>query len=515
MDIKKKMLAALLGILVAAALVAGIKWNVENFVLVDMHFYPRNEEILDLRGQKIPRSRFDKLAKKLPGCEILWDVPLSGGSISSDAESAQLTALSGEDVALFSYLENLRTLDADGCDDYENLLDLEAAFPDVEISYSVQLGTDRFDHEAEAITAEGVTAAEFSRLDNMKYLKYLICASAETSAATGLREACEARNIGFSVLVGGELLDMDTEEAVVEAATEADTFLLASLPNLKKVHIVKPLATAAQLQSLAENNPGLEVTWEAEVFGVLCSSEDTELDLSGAKVTDLGQLESALEWFPEAETVFLGLCGIDNETLAAHREENRERYKLVWTVQLGEKLTARTDDISFMPVREHVYYFNDEEAYNLRYCEDMVCIDIGHMSIHNIDFVEFMPDLTYLILAHTQLNYIEPISSCKNLKFLELDWSPIRDLSPLVGCTALEDLNLGNTFADFEPIKEMTWLKNLWVIDCSGGTAYKMSQALPDTKVQGAGSATVDSGWRDLPNYYDMRDVLGMHYMSW
>ena len=84
-----------------------------------------------------------------------------------------------------------------------------------------------------------------------------------------------------------------------------------------------------------------------------------------------------------------------------------------------------------------------------------------------------------------------------------------------MGCTALEDLNLGNTFADFEPIKQMTWLKYLWVIDCNSGTAYSMSQALPDTKVQGAGDATVDSGWRDLDNYYAMRDALGMHYMSW
>jgi Leucine-rich repeat (LRR) protein len=168
-----------------------------------------------------------------------------------------------------------------------------------------------------------------------------------------------------------------------------------------------------------------------------------------------------------------------------------------------------------MPVRENVYYFNDEEAYNLRYCEDMVCVDIGHMSIHDIDFVRYMPNLQYLILAHTQVQYIEPISSCKKLKFLELDWSPIRDLTPLKECTALEDLNLGNTFADFAPIKKMTWLKNLWMIDCSTRARYEMTQALPDTRVMVTGAATVANGWRDLDNYYAMRDLLGMHYMSW
>lgn len=515
MNGKKKLLAILLGLLVAVTVAAGIKWNVENFVLVDLHFYPKNEKVLDLRQEKIPVSRFDKLQKKLPDCEILWSVPLSGGGVSSDAREAALTSLTAEDVALFAYLEALQTVNAEGCTDYENLLTLENQYPHLEVDYSVILGTDRFDNEAEEITVENVTGLEFSRLDNMKDLEHLICAGAETSAAVGLQEACEERGIDFSVLVAGEILEEETEEAELEGVTNEDLFLLASLPELEQVQVIRPEATAEELLSLEAQCPGLDVTWEAEVCGVLCSSEDTELDLSEADVTDLSEMEVALDYFPNVKTVFLGKSSIDNETLAALREEKRDQYKLVWTVQLGNKLTARTDDTTFMPVREHVYYFNDEEAYNLRYCEDMVCIDIGHMSIHNIEFVKFMPNLTYLILAHSQLNYIDPISTCKNLKFLELDWSPLRDLSPLVGCTALEDLNLGNTFASFEPIKEMTWLKNLWVINCSGGTAYKMSQALPNTKVQGSGSATVDSGWRDLPNYYAMRDELGMYYMSW
>lgn len=515
MTIRKKLLAALLGLVVATALVMGIKWNLENFVLVDLHFYPRNEENLDLRGEKIPASRYEKLTKKLPGCAILWDVPLSGGSVACDAESMTLTTLTAEDVPLFSYLENLKAIDAEGCADYEHLLNLEQTHPEVKLSYSVELGNGSFDHEAEEITLEGVTTEQLPRLDNMKHLKSVICAGAEASAATGLRDACNERNIGYSIKIGEEVLGQETREATLEAVSYEETFLLPSLPDLKQVHIVRPKATGAQLLSLSQNNPRLEVTWEAEVCGVLCASDKEELDLSEAKVTDLAEMEASLDYFPNVKTVFLGKCSIDNETLAALREEKRDQYKLVWTVQLGEKLTARTDDTTFMPVREHVYYFNDEEAYNLRYCEDMICVDIGHMSIHNIDFVKYMPNLTYLILAHSQLQHIDPISSCKNLKFLELDWSPLRDLSPLVGCTALEDLNLGNTFASFEPIKQMTWLKNLWVINCSGGTVYKMSQALPNTKVQGSGAATVDSGWRDLPNYYKMRDLLGMHYMSW
>lgn len=515
MSREKKILAALLGLLVAAAGIAGIGWNLTHYVLVELHFYPKNEAILDLRGQEITVKRYEKLRQKLPDCEIVWDVPLSGGAVSSDAESITITTLTAEDTAALDHMEALKVVEAEGCEAYESLLALEVRRPELDIRYSVALGTDRFSREAEQITVENVTIGELSRLDNMVNLKSLVCAGAETSAATALREACTQRGIEFAVLVGGELLDPSVKEVTVEGASREDTFLLASLPELEALHLYLPEFPVQDLWELMENCPNVEITWEQEICGVICSGEDSELDLSGSGIQELSQIDEAAAWFPGAETVFLGKCAIDNETLAFWREERREQYKLVWTVQLGDKLTARTDDTTFMPVRENVYYFNDEEAYNLRYCEDMVCIDIGHMSIHNIDFVEFMPNLEYLILAHTQLQYIEPISSCKKLKFLELDWSPIRDLSPLAGCTALEDLNLGNTYADFEPIKQMTWLKNLWVIGCSTGTAYRMSQALPDTTVQGSGNATVASGWRDLPNYYAMRDVLGMHYMSW
>ena len=78
----------------------------------------------------------------------------------------------------------------------------------------------------------------------------------------------------------------------------------------------------------------------------------------------------------------------------------------------------------------------------------------------------------------------------------------------------IEDLNIGNTFCDITPILEMTWLKNLYMIFGNGGSAYKASQALPDTHVVASGTATVGGGWRRLQNYYDMRDMLGMYYMD-
>ena len=165
-------------------------------------------------------------------------------------------------------------------------------------------------------------------------------------------------------------------------------------------------------------------------------------------------------------------------------------------------------------MKYHVYYLQDAEAANLRYCPEMVAVDIGHMSVSDISFVEYMPNLRYLILAHTAIRTIEPIRSCKNLVFLEVDNTGIMDFSPLLDCTSLEDLNIGKTWNDVTPLTEMTWLKNLWMI-FREHSAPKMIQALPNTKVVYGGDATVACGWRDLPNYYAMRDELKMFYMTW
>ena len=78
----------------------------------------------------------------------------------------------------------------------------------------------------------------------------------------------------------------------------------------------------------------------------------------------------------------------------------------------------------------------------------------------------------------------------------------------------LEDVNLSRTFADPEPVKKMTWLKNLWCMERGNGVVYEWTQALPNTHVVGIGTDAIGYGWRKLPNYYKMRDALDMYYMD-
>jgi len=512
---KKILLMVLLILALLLSVVLGVFWHMRHYVLVEFQFYPKEAQQLDLRDREITIRHYEKLLRRIPGCEILWNVPFQETAISWDTREITISSLTERDIQALEHLSHLETVQAEGCTDYENLLMLQQHRPDLKVEYTVRLGSENYSGRAKQVVLPSVTPEEISRLTYLPNLKRVLCSGGEAEAISLLQEYCQDHQLEFLISLGGEVIPLNTKAVTAGAITDEQIGLLQFFPDMKQLHIRQPKASAQKLLELKNSRPDVTITWEREVCGKVFSCTAEEIDLSDVEIISLETVDQEMAYFPDAKLVFLGECGLDNELLAAHRERVRDQYKLVWTVSCGSKLKTRTDATTFMPVRERVYYFNDEEAYNLRYCEDMVCIDIGHMSIHNIDFVKYMPNLEYLILAHTQVQYIEPISTCKKLKFLELDWSPVKDLTPLKECTSLEDLNLGNTYADFEPVGEMTWLKNLWMVGCSSGARYRMTQALPDTKVMVTGSATVANGWRDLDNYYKMRDLLGMYYMSW
>ena len=96
--------------------------------------------------------------------------------------------------------------------------------------------------------------------------------------------------------------------------------------------------------------------------------------------------------------------------------------------------------------------------------------------------------------------------------------SPIRDYSPLLECKNLEDLNLGYTYGSHEPILQMTWLKRLWwpgnLKRLNWSVRNELRQALPEAKMNFVAGSSTGEGWRTGEHYYEMRDLMGMPYMT-
>lgn len=297
----------------------------------------------------------------------------------------------------------------------------------------------------------------------------------------------------------------DVDIAELEAAIPA-------LPQLEHVTLNGNLPDAQALLALTAAHPDITFFWHTEVFGVYADVNTTELNLSGIPMESVAEAEAAAAYLPSLQKVIMCDCGISNEDMAALNRRH-EDILFVWTVEIGRFITLRTDVTAFAPVK-FGYEVWDDDLENLRYCTELVVLDLGHMDIWESGFLEPLTKLQYLILADTHITDLSPLENMKELKFLEIFLTPIRDYAPLLGCTALEDLNMCYTTGAPDPIMQMTWLKRLWW--CGSYMTWEQQEelrsTLANTEIVMPGLGSTDNGWRKGQNYYDMRDLLGMPY---
>ena len=405
---------------------------------------------LNLRGTGLTPAQYEGLRAALPECEIQWSPYFQGKYYPDTTTSLTIAHLSREDAALLEYFPYLSSVNAAGCSDYAQLMALQERLPDCAVFYDVTLSGEAWSQDA----------------------------------------------------VNLVLPDADPA-AVMEQ--------LRFLPQVEQVLFTGTLPLMHELSALMTAYPDIKMLWQVDVCGVIADMSATELDLSGIALDSVAQVEAVLPYLPRLQKVIMCDCGISNEEMDALNRRHPD-IQFVWSVNIGPYLRVRTDITALIPVK-HGVWVDDEDCYNLRYCTEMVCLDLGHQDLTRCDFVAYMPKLKYLILADTHISDLTPLENCKELIFLELFLTWVRDYSPLLGCTALEDLNLGYTYGDNSIIAQMTWLDRLWWSG-GGGSRAILAPALPDTQIHLTSGSSTGEGWRKGQNYYDMRDMLGMGYMT-
>ena len=414
-----------------------------------------NLKKIDLRGTQLQCEEYERVKSWFPEAEILWDIPFQGQFFDMDTKELTITALTVEDIPILDYFTKLEAVSGEACADYQVMDLLRQQRPDLKVRYKVPLGDKWYSYDTKGLIASGEQVEE-------------------------LRE------------------------------------IIPYFPQLSNLRLVEPLAPADQLLALREEYPQMNIHWRIDLGGLMVNDSVEQLDLTGIPLT-VEQMEQALPYLPNLTFVDMTDCGISNEEMDALNRRH-ENVKIVWTVNLGKHFRLRTDATCFMPAKEGIYV-SDEILYNLRYCTDMIAIDLGHKKITNIDFVAFMPHLKYLLLCETLITDLTPLTGLTELVYLELFLTPKNDLSPLLTLTALEDLNLHYTWGDVNIIAQMTWLKNLWW-GYSPGTNLTWEQqqmlreAIPGCNFNFTSFSSTGEGWRELPNYYAQRDVFGMYYMT-
>lgn len=418
---------------------------------------------LELRGKDISLEEYWQLREKLPQTEIRWNVPIQEKRIPWDSEEITLSSLSDGDSSLLELFPNLTRVELEEPVFNEQLEAILARHPDISFHWSLPVGN-------------------------------------------------------FTVPNTAVTLDLTGQPVTFE---EVDR-VLHWLPELRELNLIGCPLTDDQLLQLVADYPDCQILWELHINGKAYRTDLEELDFSGWRVENTEQVEKLLPYFFNVKRVIMSGCGLDDETMdALNRKYDDIRF--IWTVYI-KNVPIRTDANWFYPYKyEKNMIVTEEDLYPLRYCIDMEAIDIGHMTtVKTCDWAAYMPKLKYLIIVETAITDISPLSNLKNLVFLEIFTTKITDYSPLLGCTGLEDLNLGQTYGDPEPITKMTWLKNLWWSGIEGSVGLpcsdapqRLRQALPNTNMKfNMETPNVNNGWRQLKNYYAMRDLMDIFYLS-
>ena len=423
---------------------------------IDAILQMRDLHRLDLRGTQLSTQDYQKLRQALPQCNILWDIPFQGNYYDPNTSHFTVTEIAEEDIAQLGYFPNLRVVDASNCTNYPQILVLQEKYPDCQVKYFVEVDGQRRSRNTTTLTIE----------------------------------------------------DPDVDEL---------EFALSYLPNMKTLTLCGKLPAAEKLLAMREKFPHVDIHWEYILLDRVLTDDVTKLDLSGIVMDSPQAVEAALPYLPELTWVDMSYCGISNEDMDALNKRH-EDVRFVWTVYAG-RCRLRTDDTTFMPYLfgyDAGRRFTDKDAENLKYCTDIICMDMGHMGITQCSFLYYMPNMQYLILADTELQDYTPIGSLQELKYLELFIAKDSDVSPLVRCGKLEDINLCYTFINnLDVLKDLSSLKNLWLIGAHYNPNHlaELKEARPDIHICTTGGSSTGSGWRELPNYYAQRDALGLYYM--
>ncbi len=356
------------------------------------------------------------------------------------------------DLYTLDYYPNLKSVDLRGSTCYRAILDFMENHPNLEISFTVDLGGAQVPHEDAAVSLNAGTYTYDVLLENLQYLPNLTTLSLPNVSLTAqqiqaLHEAYPDIAIDYTLELFGTSVGADTTELDLSAMTSAQIGeacqKLGVMSNLTKVKLSSSLSKA-DVDKLQAAAPHIVFDYSFSLFGRTISTADEEIIFKGQDIGNSGEatLREALPILEHCRRFVLDNCGLDNEVLAKLREDFRGGPKVIWRVWFGVdgKYTTLTDDDNIRAV----YNVTDSTCGPMKYLEDVKYMDIGHNEyLTDLSFVGYMPQLEVLIASGCAVKELPGFENCKKLTWLELAYCyKLENIEPLAGCESLKYLNL-------------------------------------------------------------------------
>ncbi len=483
-------------------------------------------EVADARAAALSCEDYEAAAARAGKKQIRWSVPIGEERFDSFSETITLNALPEEEIDRLGYFPHLKEVDALDCGDLSALAALAAEREDLRVLWTVPSGDGPIDGNIETLAVRSLSPEELEEL--LPLLPKLKAVDLRRSAFDEDQTDAFAAAHGdlhtiFTVPLWGREIPGDTAELRLEEGSSGDpeelAAALARLKALKKLDLRDCDLTPSQLARVLSVCEGVETDYVIRLFGRTFTADCEEMDLSGIRIDELGEVEAAAALMPKLKKVVMCDCGVPDAEMDA-LDRRHEDIRFVWTVYFSI-YALRTDATFFCAadvpqLNYDAPVLGDAQLYPVRYCRDMIALDLGHMWITDLSFLYNMPKLQYLILVGGRFRDITPIGSLQDLKYLEIFQTQPADISPLLNCKKLEQLNMCYCSGfDLSPLKEMKQLKRLWYTGLGPYYGEQLAAALPDTQVYypyNDPDGSTGGGWREDEAYYEMRDVFAMYY---
>ncbi|MBO4299725.1 MAG: leucine-rich repeat domain-containing protein [Clostridia bacterium] len=454
---------------------------------------------LDLRdNHAFTQAEYDALSAALPDCDILWSVPTGDGYFDSSLQEVDLRDKNLSAGQLTALLER---------------------YPDKRFSYTVPLMGRRYEPDVDALDLRNMAIDAEALAESLPLLKQVreidfrgTPASLETIDA--LKEAWPDIHFIFTCDTPGG--DMTTEDSVITASGDYEDLLARlayadCLPNLTLIDATAADLTLEEIIAVQGGGYAVPFVYGISAFGRRVTSLETELNLDGTQIDSVDEVEYCLACMPNLKKLSMCGCGLSEDEMGRLFDAHPD-VKFVWLLQFG-KYTVRTDATAFTTDLWDGNYYNYTSATFacLRYCTDLMMLDLGHNKITSLEAFRGLTKLRVLILADNDITDISALEDMKDLEYVELFLNSITDLSPLADKDKLVDLNifynpLGN---GCEVLESMTSLKRLWAGRCrlTDEELERLRLALPETQIVTEGRSSTGNGWRDHPHYETLKKM--------
>lgn len=338
--------------------------------------------------------------------------------------------------------------------------------------------------------------------------------------------ALTMEELWFKTTLCGEEITHETETfAPKTMPQEEDLEVLKLLKGLRRIDLAAVSCEPEQIRMVRESFPDTELSWKLDLCGQEVGPDTETLNYNGRSIASLEPFYRTLPLLTKLTSLEMCGCGVGNEDMDALRTAFPQAG-VVWSIK-SRHWNVRTDTDHFATWRiarvdeegkileaYNIHGNRDEDLAWLKYCHDIVALDVGHNWLTNCEFVRYMPKLKYLILADNKIKDLSPLSSLKELIYLELFVMPVTDLTPLSGLTSLKDLNICDChISDLSPLYGLP-LERLWMTPYGmknpQAAAEAFRAAVPNCDLEYiVKTHSTGNGWRNHERYAEMRRALG------